>query len=242
MAKECFCGCGRAVPWGRKRAANAIGRQYDSDIALFRGAVERHEDPEHETALAGLATRGQPLRDMLRDIVHGTADRKQFDKAASRDWLNEASDHRLRLAKAAASDGYVGWNSLEHSELINTGKRAPAVVVDVEDTGMTVNNSPRIRVRLRAEPPGEPPFELERKVLVSRVMLPRLGERVELVYDPDDHERFTFRVDDLADDALVAATAPDRVDQLTKLAELRASGVLTDEEFEAEKRRILAAG
>lgn len=242
MAGECFCGCGREVPWGRKRAANAIGRQYDSDIALFRGAVERQEDPEHETELAALAARGQPMRDMLRDIVHGTADRKQFDKAASRAWLSEAGEHRLRLANEAAQDDYAGWNAHEQSELINTGKRARAVVVDVADTGTTVNNSPGIRVRLRVDPPGEPPFELERKVVVSRLKLPRLGERVEVAYDPDDPDRFTFRTDDLADDGLAAASEPDRVELLAKLAELRASGALTDEEFEAEKRRILAAG
>jgi len=33
--------------------------------------------------------------------------------------------------------------------------------------------------------------------------------------------------------------APSTVDQLTSLAELRERGVLTDEEFEAEKQRLL---
>ena len=65
----------------------------------------------------------------------------------------------------------------------------------------------------------------------------RAGERVEVAYDPDDRDRFTFRVADLADDV---ARAPSRLDELAKLAELRSSGVLTEEEFETEKRRILA--
>ena len=200
MARECFCGCGREVPFGRRRAANALGAQYAKDVALFEGAVERRADPEHEAELSALAARGRVLRDTLRDIVHGTVDRKQFDKAAGRAWMDEAGDHRLRLAKAAISDDYAGWDALEQSELIQTGKRAPAVLVTVEDTGMTINNNPRVRVRLRVEPPGEEPFELERKVLVSRVKIPRAGERVEVAYDPEDPERFTFRVADLSDD------------------------------------------
>jgi len=36
-----------------------------------------------------------------------------------------------------------------------------------------------------------------------------------------------------------ASSGGDRVERLTQLAELRASGVLTDAEFEAEKARIL---
>lgn len=38
----------------------------------------------------------------------------------------------------------------------------------------------------------------------------------------------------------VAAAAPDKYDQLRKLAELKASGILNDAEFEAEKAKLLA--
>ena len=38
-----------------------------------------------------------------------------------------------------------------------------------------------------------------------------------------------------------AAPAPDRVKQLKDLADLKAQGVLTDGEFEAEKAKILAS-
>jgi len=37
-----------------------------------------------------------------------------------------------------------------------------------------------------------------------------------------------------------AAPAPDPLDQLQKLADLKAAGVLTDAEFEAQKAKILA--
>ena len=38
-----------------------------------------------------------------------------------------------------------------------------------------------------------------------------------------------------------AAPAPDPLDQLQKLADLKAAGVLTDAEFEAQKAKILAS-
>jgi hypothetical protein len=37
-----------------------------------------------------------------------------------------------------------------------------------------------------------------------------------------------------------AAAGPDRIEQLKELADLKAQGVLTDAEFEAEKAKILA--
>lgn len=45
----------------------------------------------------------------------------------------------------------------------------------------------------------------------------------------------------LANPSSPAASASDRVTQLQRLAELKASGVLTEEEFEREKARILAS-
>ncbi len=240
MAKACFCGCGLDVPFGRRRVANELGETYDEHLAIFRGALERSVlQPAEESELRELVAAGGPLRDGLRDVVHGTLDRKDFDKSSGRAWLKRAIDVRGRMAEQLIAEDYAGWNAHEQAELVHAGSHAPAVVIAVDDTGMTVNNDPRVRVRLRVEPDGEPPFEVERKVLVSRVAIPRTGERVTVHYDPEDRSRFTFRNADLADGS--AAGAPSRLDDLAKLGELRAGGVLTEAEFESEKRRILSA-
>jgi hypothetical protein len=243
VATECFCGCGAEVPFGRRRATNLVGGQTAEQLAVIRGALDGGAEPEHAAQLADLVSRGDALVEALREVVHGTRDRKDFDKGASRAWMKEALDVRERLAKDAIAQDYAGWNALEQSELIHTGKRAAAHILDVHDTGMTVNENPRVKVRLRVEPPGEEPFEVERKVLVSRVRIPRAGERVEVVYDPDDPERFTFRVGDLADDAAAAAATPAdaTIEALERLARLREQGVLTDQEFAEQKRRVLGA-
>ena len=240
MAKECFCGCGRKVPFGRKRATNIIAAQCSKDLALFEGALERAPDPEHDRDLRELVETGRRITEQLRALVHGTIDREQFDKDASKAWMDRASKHRLRLAQEAIDGDYAGWSAHGQSKLLLTGVRAPAEVVEVKDTGMTVNESPRVKIRLRVEPSDGEPFELERKLVVSRVAIPRRGERVEVAYDPDDPSDFTFKLSDLADDPL-GGPAPDPVEQLAKLADLLEKGLLTREEFDREKGRLLDA-
>lgn len=41
---------------------------------------------------------------------------------------------------------------------------------------------------------------------------------------------------------MAPAAAPDRIEQLRELGELKASGVLTEQEFAAEKARIMGGG
>ena len=99
MATDCFCGCGLEVPFGRRRAANAVGAQFDEQLRVLRGALERGADPGR---LADLAAGGEALRESLRGIVHGTIDRNDYDKAASRAWMKRALDERGRLAEEVA--------------------------------------------------------------------------------------------------------------------------------------------
>ncbi|MBX5443387.1 MAG: hypothetical protein IRZ32_17905, partial [Solirubrobacteraceae bacterium] len=214
MAATCFCGCGRRVRWGRRRIANALGDRVDRDVATFRGALERGPQGEHEAELRELVAEGAAMRETLRGIVHGTHDRRRYDKRAGRAWLRRAGRQRGRLAREVAD--YAGWDALGRSELVHAGRRAPAVVLGVDDTGVTINNDPRVRVRLRVAPAGEPPFEVERTVTVPRTALPRRGEPVEVAYDPGDRDRVTFRLA-----AGAGAPAPDRLAQLDLLGELR---------------------
>jgi hypothetical protein len=75
--------------------------------------------------------------------------------------------------------------------LEEAGVNAPAAVVSVHDTGMTVNNNPRIGLTLQVIPPdGSAPFEVSKKLTVSRVAIPRAGDQLAVRYDPDDHDNF----------------------------------------------------
>ena len=125
------------------------------------------------------------------------------------------------------------------------GKKAVATVTAVDDTGVTVNQNPGVRLKLSIQPNnGEPAFEGEHLAVVSRVDVPRVGDRHPVWYDPRDTSKF-----DIGNKIQAAEPAPtpepserptDWVNELAKLNDLRLSGALTDEEFTKAKDRLLA--
>lgn len=157
--------------------------------------------------------------------------------------------------------------------LLEHGKRCPGTVLSVQDTGMTINDNPRVRMRVKAEPRGEPAFEFEKTATVSRVQIPRVGDRCAVFYDPAGGEPgISFDAPALAMVGLVSggaattaaaatgvpgvvtvgtppvATAAaaggddETVEELERLARLRAAGALTEDEFQQAKRRVLGSG
>src|SRR5262249_41640256 len=142
----------------------------------------------------------------------------------------------------------------------------------VQDTGMTINDNPRIKMTFRVEPlDGSPAFDAHKTKTVSRLQIPRQGERYPVWYDRNDPETWAFAMiaDDTARQQLrqlfgaaadqfvgmggapaaaapaaapaAAAPAQDPVERLQKLGELRAQGVITDAEFEEQKAKLLSA-
>lgn len=151
--------------------------------------------------------------------------------------------------------------------LVATGQRGVGVVTDVRDTGMTVNDNPRVKMTFRIEPlDGSAPFEARKTSTVSRVAIPRTGDRYPVWYDAADPETWMYAT--IADDngrqqiramfgaaaetmtgigdapaasaTTVAAPATDPLERLQKLNELRAAGALSETEFETTKAQILA--
>jgi hypothetical protein len=87
--------------------------------------------------------------------------------------------------------------------LEEAGVNATGEIISVRDTGMTVNNNPRIALTLRVTPTdGSAPFDLSKKQIVSRVAIPRAGDAFVVRYDPHDHENW-----DIAGGAQAADTA-----------------------------------
>jgi Short C-terminal domain len=155
--------------------------------------------------------------------------------------------------------------------LVATGSRGVGTITDVQDTGMTVNDNPRVRMRFRVEPlDASAAFEAEKTKVVSRVQIPQIGQRYPIFYDAADPSTFAYATvdDDQGRASIVAmfgdafgpdgsgvgqvavAQAPpppaapsesDKLDTLRKLGELRDSGVLSDAEFEAKKAEILSS-
>ncbi|HLV57292.1 MAG TPA: SHOCT domain-containing protein [Natronosporangium sp.] len=148
--------------------------------------------------------------------------------------------------------------------IMNEGRTAIGTVTAVADTGVTVNLNPRVRITLRIEPEdGSAPFEGVKTFVASRVDLPRPGRRYPVWYDPADRSQFVIltklegtappHVRRLYEKAVAesaevresgSGSVPaqvDPLDRLAKLNELRLTGALTEEEFQAQKAKILGS-
>jgi hypothetical protein len=152
------------------------------------------------------------------------------------------------------------------AELMESGLKGAGTVISVQDTGMTVNDNPRVKMVFRVEPlDGSPPFDAKKTRTVSRVEIPRQGDRYPIWYDAEDPVG-TWAYATVADDSgreslrqmfgavadtfvgmnAPAAPAPamggsgqDVVEQIKQLADLHQQGILTDEEFAAQKAKLL---
>ncbi len=77
-------------------------------------------------------------------------------------------------------------------KLLSEGTQAQAVVINVQDTGMTINDNPRVKLTLQVQPEGQTPFEVTKKTTVSRVAIPRVGDQFIVRYDPSDTSNVEF--------------------------------------------------
>src|SRR5439155_24854491 len=72
-------------------------------------------------------------------------------------------------------------------ELFETGSKGVGTVLQVQDTGMTVNDNRRVKMVFRVEPlDGAPAFDAQKTKTVSRVEIPRQGDRYPIWYDPEE--------------------------------------------------------
>lgn len=77
--------------------------------------------------------------------------------------------------------------------LFESGSKGVGVLLSVQDTGVTMNDNPRVKMVFRVEPiDGSAPFEANKTTTVSRVQIPRPGDRYPVWYDPTDHDSFAF--------------------------------------------------
>lgn len=145
-------------------------------------------------------------------------------------------------------------------ELMRSGVKGIGTIVAVEDTGVTINDNPCILIRMRIDPmDGSPAVERSKKVIVSRVAIPRAGERFPAWFDRADPDKWMFGTD-MQDNAsaevkemFARAQAGSRsyplgtgeggdasaVEELAQLTDLWDRGALTDAEFADAKARLL---
>jgi hypothetical protein len=79
----------------------------------------------------------------------------------------------------------------EARRIREVGVAAPATVVQIWDTGVTVNDDPVVGFLLDVKPDGQAAFQAKTKALVSRLAVPRVqpGAQLKVIYDPKDTTR-----------------------------------------------------
>ncbi|HVF19390.1 MAG TPA: DUF3592 domain-containing protein [Mycobacteriales bacterium] len=108
-------------------------------------------------------------------------------------WAMWKMRHRLRdLTRGAAR---AENDDARAARLAATGVEGTATVLSVEDTGATMSNDPMVTLHVRIEPAGgEPAFEAQRTTFVSRIRVPRPGERFPVFHDPAKPAEWAFPV------------------------------------------------
>lgn len=79
-------------------------------------------------------------------------------------------------------------NTSGNRAILQTGLSAPAVIISVEDTGVTMNYSPQVRLTLQVTPADRPPFQAVATTFIGRVQIGMIipGASVTVRYDPND--------------------------------------------------------
>ncbi len=96
----------------------------------------------------------------------------------------------VALSACAIRDRFTGEATAR--EIRATGQPAEATVVQIWDTGVTVNNDPVVGFLLEVKPSdGRPAFQAKTRALVSRLDVPRVqpGATLRVMFDPKDTAR-----------------------------------------------------
>lgn len=98
----------------------------------------------------------------------------------------------LLLASILLWDPVPTMEKVEKAKKLEAGEgiRGRAVILDFDDTGTTINDNPRVRLRLEVTLGDRAPYEVERAETVSRLSTGRLlkGESLPVVADPENPE------------------------------------------------------
>ncbi len=70
--------------------------------------------------------------------------------------------------------------------LMATGKQGEATILSLQDTGMRINDDPRVKVLLEIRIPGYAPYQIEKTVTVPMIRLSQVqvGAIVGIIADP----------------------------------------------------------
>ena len=89
---------------------------------------------------------------------------------------------------------YFIWRGHRRKQLLVNGMNGTATVNSISDTGITINNSPRIKLHMTITPDHGEPYNATQGLTVSRLEAPSnwIGRQVAVKIDRNDHARFVI--------------------------------------------------
>ena len=86
---------------------------------------------------------------------------------------------------SAMNQGQAALDGLQQQQwLAQNGLDATADVMMVQDTGATVNMNPVVLIQMKVTPVAGAPFDVTTQTMVSRIAVPRAGDKVKIKYTP----------------------------------------------------------
>ncbi len=78
-------------------------------------------------------------------------------------------------------------NQQKVQNLMATGKQGEATILSMEDTGMRINDDPRLALTLEIRIPGYPPYQIRKTMTIEMIRMPQVqpGSVVAVLADPD---------------------------------------------------------
>lgn len=79
-------------------------------------------------------------------------------------------------------------NQSKMKNLMATGKQGEATILSMEDTGMRINDDPRLALTLEVRIPGYPPYQIRKTLTIEMIRMPQVqpGLVVAVLADPTD--------------------------------------------------------
>lgn len=84
----------------------------------------------------------------------------------------------------------------DYDRILEIGITGKGIINKVEDTNVTINDDPQVRLYLTIYSKDQEPFDAVVKMVVSRVSVPRQGDWVAVKYDPEDNQKVIWIEDD----------------------------------------------
>jgi len=92
----------------------------------------------------------------------------------------------------ALAQAQAGINMANASQqMAQMGLDATADVVAIEDTGALINFNPVVKLTLKVQPAYGPAFDVTGQTMVSKIAIPRVGDKIRIKYSPTDPSQFT---------------------------------------------------